>query len=71
MKTLENITNHPIMKQVLADSCGGCLYDVADQNKYDGPEKDELLSLWDDLDGSEKSVLGGIINGAINFLKGD
>lgn len=71
MKKLEDIKSNPIMIQVLKDSCGGCLYDVANYNKYDGTDKDELLSLWDALDGSEQSVMGGIIKGAINFLKGD
>lgn len=71
MNKLEEIKNHPTMKQVLADSFGGCIYNIDNANKYDGVAKDELLSLWDSLTASEQSVLGGCVKGAIEFLKGN
>ena len=70
MEKSEQITNHPTMKAVLADSCGGLIYNVANQNKYDGTDKDELLSIWDTMSVNEQNVMGGIIKGAIDFLKG-
>ena len=71
MTTQEKIQNSPLLKQVLKDSCGGCLYDVRNYNKYDGTEKDELLALWNSLTAGEQDVMGGIIKGAMSFLKGD
>ena len=54
------------MVQVLKDSYGGIIYDVANRDKY---ETVELLALWENLDACEKESAGGIISGAINFLK--
>lgn len=71
MKNLENVKNHPTMVEVLADSFGGCMYDVSNVNKYDGESKNELLSLWDALSASEQSMLGGAVKGAVDFLKGN
>jgi len=63
---MESIKNHPTMVQVLKDSYGGIIYDVANRDKY---ETVELLALWENLDACEKESAGGIISGAINFLK--
>jgi hypothetical protein len=65
---MEQIKNHPVMKQVLADSLGGILYNVANYGKYDSAE---VLALWDKLSPSEQSASGGIVKGAINFLQGN
>ena len=62
------ITNHPVMKQILADSCGGVMYNVANRNKYDTAD---LLNQWNKLTPSEKDSCDGIINGAINFIQGN
>lgn len=61
---VDQIKNHPVYKQVLADSFGGVMYNVA--NKY---ESGEVLSLWDSLTEAEQGSVGGIMKGAINFLK--
>lgn len=65
---MDKIKDHPVMKQVLADSFGGVLYNVANRDKYDPAE---LLALWDSLSPAEQGAAGGIIKGAINFLKED
>jgi len=65
---MQEIKDHPVMKEILADSYGGIIYNVANQNKYDTTE---LLELWEQLDGGEKDSLGGIIGGAISFIKGN
>ena len=62
---IEHLKNHRVLKEILNDSMGGILYDVANKNKYDTKN---LLSIWDSLDASEKSCVGGIIEGAINFI---
>lgn len=62
----ENILNSAIMKQVLKDSFGGIVYNVSNGGKYDATE---LLEIWDNLSNNEKDAMGGIILGAINFLK--
>ena len=54
------------MKQILKDSFGGIMYNVANRNKYDATE---LLAIWDSLPAYEKENAGGIITGAINFIK--
>jgi len=53
------------MIQILADSYGGIMYDVANRDKYDTTN---LLESWDKVPAHEKENAGGIINGAINFL---
>jgi len=63
--TIEQIKNHPVMIQILADSYGGIMYDVANRDKYDTTN---LLESWDKVPAHEKENAGGIINGAINFL---
>ena len=63
---MDEIKNHPTMVQILADSFGGVIYNVANRDKYD---TEELLSLWDALTASEKESAGGIIGGAIAFVQ--
>lgn len=65
---IEQIENHPVYKQVLADSFGGIMYDVANQGKY---EADEVLKLWNDASESERACADGIVKGVIDFLKGE
>ena len=66
MNTIQSIKNHPVMIQVLKDAYGGIMYNVANRDKYDTAE---LLAIWDGLDASEQEGAGGLITGAINFLK--
>lgn len=61
MTTIEQIKNHPVYKQILSDSFGGVMYDVA--NKYDTTE---LLELWRNLDSLES--VNGIMKGVFAFL---
>lgn len=65
---MDAIENNEVYKQVLADSFGGVMYNVANQGKYNASE---VLELWDSLTESEKSASGGIMKGAINFLQGE
>ena len=62
--TMEHIKNHPVYKQVLKDSFGGIMYDVANQGKYDAAD---IIKLWDELTG----VADGVMKGAMDFLKGE
>ena len=66
MAAIEDITNHPVMEAVLADSFGGVMYNVANRGKYDATE---LLAQWDSLGAAEQEAAGGIIRGAIGFLR--
>jgi len=63
---MENITNNPVYKQVLADSFGGIMYNVANQGKYDTTE---IMAIWNGLSDPERGSANGIIKGAINFMK--
>lgn len=60
-------TVRTLLAPVLADSFGGIMYNVANQNKYDNAS---ILKAWNTLTPSEQSMAGGIINGAISFIQG-
>ena len=61
MNTLETL-----LIPVFKDSFGGIMYDVANRGKYDSTA---ILSAWDSLSNQERSASGGLITGAIRFLK--
>ena len=66
MTTIERIQQHPTYKQILADSFGGIMYDVANRGKYDTAE---IVELWQSLSEAERDSVGGIMKGAFNFIK--
>lgn len=66
--TLQEIKNSEVYKQVLADSFGGIMYNIANQGKYDS---EEIIAAWDALPPAERESAGGIVKGAMNFLKGE
>jgi hypothetical protein len=53
-------------KQILDDSFGGIMYNVANKSKYDTTK---ILELWNRLTPSEQEHADGIMKGAINFIK--
>ena len=67
MTTIETIQQHPVYKQIMADSFGGIMYDVANRGKYDTAE---IVELWERLTPAEREAAGGIMEGAFNFIKG-
>jgi len=64
---LNEIEALPAYRQIMADSYGGIMYDVANRYKYDIAE---LFTLWHKLDANEQDIAGGIMGGAIDFLEG-
>jgi hypothetical protein len=66
MTTLENIKASPVYKQIIADSFGGVMYNVANRGKYDSAE---IVALWSGLTPGERGAAGGIMKGAFNFLE--
>lgn len=66
MNKLQQIQEHPVYKQILADSFGGVMYNVANRGKY---QTVNLESLWQALTPSERESAGGITKGVFNFLK--
>lgn len=70
MDNIAAIKNNLFYQQILADSFGGIMYDVANRNKYD-EGKQTLLNLWERATPAQREAAGGIMKGAINFLKGD
>ena len=66
MTTIETIQQHPVYKQIMADSFGGIIYDVANRGKYDAAE---IVELWERLTPAERDSVGGIMKGAFNFIK--
>lgn len=66
MTTLQDLLNNKVYKQVLSDSFGGIMYNVANRDKYNASE---VLNIWNKLDNREQNSANGITKGAINFLK--
>lgn len=66
MNTIEQIKENETYKQIMADSFNGIMYNVANRGKYDATE---IMQLWNDMTPGEQSSVGGIMTGAINFLK--
>ena len=66
MTKTQQIEQHPVYKQILADSFGGIIYDVANRGKYDTAE---IVELWDQLTPAERDSVNGIMKGAFNFIK--
>lgn len=66
MSTIETITNNEVYKQILKDSFGGVMYNVANRDKYDTTE---IVKLWTSLTPGEKDSTGGIMKGAFNFIE--
>ena len=66
MTTIQQIEQHPTYKQILADSFGGIMYNVANRGKYDTTE---IVKLWEQLTPAEQDSVGGIMKGAFNFIK--
>lgn len=64
---MDKIRDNETLKQVLKDSFGGVMYNVANRNKYDTVE---LIQEWNKLSDSEKASYNGLINGAMSFLQG-
>ena len=64
--TIEQIQANQFYKQILADSFGGIMYNVANRNKYDAG-KNQLLELWNQVDSDNAD---GIMKGAMAFLSG-
>ncbi len=62
---METIKASPVYKQILADSYGGIMYDVANRGKYDTAA---IEALWYSLTPAERESAGGIMAGVFNFL---
>ena len=62
---MKEITEHPVYKQILADSFGGVMYDVANRGKYDTAE---IVQLWSDLSPARQEAAGGIMKGVFDFI---
>lgn len=65
---MDKIKNSEVLKEVLADSFGGVLYNLENRDKYN---TDELLKDWNELTESQQASFDGCVNGAINFLQGN
>ena len=66
-KKLNDIQELPVYKQILADSFGGVMYNVANREKYDTTE---LMEKWNALNPAIQEMAGGIMKGAIDFVDG-
>ena len=62
---MKEILKHPVYKQILADSFGGVMYNVANRGKYDTTE---IVELWNNLSPAYQEAAGGIMKGVFNFI---
>lgn len=65
MKELQEIRESEVYQQILKDSFGGVMYDVANRGKYNA---DHILFLWQHLPEMYKESAGGIMKGAFDFI---
>ena len=65
MDKIKTLLDDPTLQQIIKDSFGGVMYNVANRPKYDTTE---LMEKWNALNPSEQSSVGGVVNGAINFI---
>lgn len=69
MSNILMIKANETYQEVLKDSFGGVMYNVANHDKYDPESVAEIIELWETADHNERAVAGGIMKGAIGFLK--
>ena len=69
--TIENIKSNATYKQVIADSFGGVMYNVANRDKYNSEDVALIIKTWDELAEGHRDTADGIVKGAVHFLKGD
>ena len=65
------IKSNATYKEVLADSFGGCIYNEANRGKYNEVNTQWIIEAWDSMKPSEQGAAGGIMKGAIAFLRGE
>ena len=65
---INQIKENATYKQILADSFGGVMYNVANYHKYN-EGKAELLALYEQI--KDNGAVDGIMSGAMNFLQGN
>lgn len=63
---IDLIKTFPVYKQILEDSFGGVMYNVADRSKYDAQE---IITIWNSMSDIERTNAGGIMKGVFNYLK--
>ena len=68
LNTIQKIKDNTFYKQIIADSFGGVMYDVANRNKYNEGKK-ALLALWEEIESTDAA--DGVMKGAMSFLRGD
>lgn len=66
MEKIEAIKGNDVYLQVLKDSFGGIMYDVANEWKYNTEEIQKIVL---SMETAEKNSMDGIMKGALNFLK--
>lgn len=71
MDNITRINSLEVYKQILADSFGGVMYDVANRNKYDKEQVSYMLEVWDGTTPAGQESAGGIMKGVMHFLTED
>lgn len=66
--TINEIKNSEVYEQIMRDSFGGIMYDVANHDKYDDSN---IIALWNSLTEQERNAQDGIIKGAMHFITED
>ena len=64
---IKKIQESQVYQEILNDSFGGVMYNIANQDKYDTKELLELWNYWSDYD---RSCADWIVKGAMDFIQG-
>lgn len=71
LDTLDNISRIKslyVYKEILGDSFGGVMYDVANRDKYDKEQVSYMLEVWNGTTPAGQESAGGIMKGVMSFL---
>ncbi len=62
---IASIESDEAYKQIMTDSFGGIMYDVANKDKYN---VEDLKKIYDSVEPYELQSMGGIMKGALHFV---
>ncbi|WP_440220910.1 hypothetical protein [Dietzia sp. MNB45] len=66
VSTLEAIEKSPVYQEIMRDSFGGVIYNVANAGKY---QTEEIENIWNSTSPAERECAGGVMKGAFHFLE--
>ncbi|MCT2077680.1 hypothetical protein [Dietzia cinnamea] len=66
VSTINAIESSQVYRDIMRDSYGGIMYDVANAGKY---QAEEIMRLWRSASPTDREGAGGVMKGAFDFLE--